>query len=662
MSAEKYTGDGMRLAVIDTGYSTGWNNGDIAYQWDFANGDSSALNPQADTHGSLVANVALQHSPKIEIIHLKVFSDYGKNASYADIEKALQWVVNNATDYNIAAVNLSLGGGYANRSTTTPLSDEFAQLANKGVLSFAAAGNSGFFNLFKDVSSIAADPNNIAVSASDGAGSLAWWSQRHPTLTDITADGVKVPVTNASGVTYQINGTSFSTPTVAATAVRAQDAAEDIRGSRLTQNEFVTVAKATGESVMSGTYKELNADALMDELVNRYLPGGTPPTTPDDTTSTPSDDSYVASAPTSFAKEYGQGGGQWNSGWVNETLAGTTANEKFHINYGSDTLTGGGGSDVFAFNSVTDHDVITDFKANNDFLDLGFWASSWGGTKASINSVGDTVLSIYHGNSTVTLKGVSAGDWSKIRDVTYGAFLTNAANKASAGLADVRAGVDVSATATSLLMVRDERGVARLYASDGENETLIAGTPDATNLNWTLAASGDIDGDGDIDAIWRNLQTGGNAVWRLQNGAFQSAENLRTAENQRWQIAGAGDFNSDGQADLLWRNSETGQNAVWFQDDTRTDSIQMIRSAADTDWQVADVTDDNNDGFVDILWRNTRSQTRATWFMQGVTVISTGEASGDGRGDSGNVIGYAVPAFDGELTLADALTTLTSTV
>lgn len=48
----------------------------------------------------------------INVIHLKVFSDNSNGASLGDIEEALQWVIQNSVQYNIASVDLSLGGGH----------------------------------------------------------------------------------------------------------------------------------------------------------------------------------------------------------------------------------------------------------------------------------------------------------------------------------------------------------------------------------------------------------------------------------------------------------------------------------------------------------------------------------------------------------------------
>ena len=33
--------------------------------------------------------------------------------------------------------------------------------------------------------------------------------------------------------------------------------------------------------------------------------------------------------------------------------------------------------------------------------------------------------------------------------------------------------------------------------------------------------------------------------------------------DQNWKVVGTGDFNGDGKSDILWRNTSTGENAIW---------------------------------------------------------------------------------------------------
>ena len=57
------------------------------------------------------------------LIHLKVFEGFASGGKLADVEAALQWVIANASAYDVAAVNLSTGYGDVNQPTETQLSD-----------------------------------------------------------------------------------------------------------------------------------------------------------------------------------------------------------------------------------------------------------------------------------------------------------------------------------------------------------------------------------------------------------------------------------------------------------------------------------------------------------------------------------------------------------
>ena len=262
------------VVVIDSGWSSAWNTGTLAYQQDFLNGDGDASTTLANTHGALVTASIVKQVPDVGVIALKVLPDDGSATSDAVIEKAFQWVVANADAYNVVAVNLSLAGGNATAPSTTSLADEIAALAAKRVLTVAAAGNAGQGDATQDVSLYAADPNVVCVSASTGDGQFPTWAQRSPGLSDICADGTQVPLTNLAGQTYLASGSSFAAPAVTAAVVQAQSAAMQLRGSRLSVDEFVSLAKETGTPIGGTGYADLNTGALLDKLAATY--GKTP--------------------------------------------------------------------------------------------------------------------------------------------------------------------------------------------------------------------------------------------------------------------------------------------------------------------------------------------------------------------------------------------------
>jgi len=50
-----------------------------------------------------------------------------------------------------------------------------------------------------------------------------------------------------------------------------------------------------------------------------------------------------------------------------------------------------------------------------------------------------------------------------------------------------------------------------------------------------------------------------------------------------------GDFDGDGKADILWRNSSSGLNAIWLMNGTSSTAQVFITTVADPNWQVVGV-------------------------------------------------------------------------
>ncbi len=281
-------GSGYSVAVLDTGIDLDHRffgpdadaNGvadRIVYQYDFANGDGDASDKNG--HGSNVAGIAAGQdavhggmAPGADVIALKVFTDAGAgNFSY--IERALQWVVANASTYKIASVNMSLSDAqnHATAGSLYGLGDELAALASLGVVVVSAAGNDYYtFGSAQGVAYPASDPNSLAVSAVWDAnhGSVSWasgaidntsaadrvvsFSQRSTQQTDIFAPGAFITGPNATGGTASYGGTSQAAPHIAGIAALAQQLASEYLGRWLGVSEFRELLRSSAVTIVDG--------------------------------------------------------------------------------------------------------------------------------------------------------------------------------------------------------------------------------------------------------------------------------------------------------------------------------------------------------------------------------------------------------------------------
>jgi hypothetical protein len=169
---------------------------------------------------------------------------------------------------------------------------------------------------------------------------------------------------------------------------------------------------------------------------------------------------------------------------------------------------------------------------------------------------------------------------------------------------------------------------------------------------WKIVGTGDVNGDGIDDIIWRHLE-GTLSNWLgTEAGSFTINDGAAfTNVSTDWQVTGTGDFNGDGHDDILWRHSN-GTISNWLGTAAGGFTINDANAwtTAPTDWFVTRTGDFDGDGREDILWRHS-SGTISTWLadssggftpndanaMIGVplswSVWDTGDFNGDGRDD-----------------------------
>lgn len=151
-AAAGHRGAGTTIAILDTGVdytrsafgscSAPGGTCKVVHAQDFAP-DDGALDD--DGHGTNVAGIALGVAPDARIAALDVFRSDG--AAYtSDLISAINWSVSQKATYNIASINMSLGGGryYGAVAPTDSWGVTIQNAVNAGITVVAASGNDAY--------------------------------------------------------------------------------------------------------------------------------------------------------------------------------------------------------------------------------------------------------------------------------------------------------------------------------------------------------------------------------------------------------------------------------------------------------------------------------------------------------------------------------------
>jgi hypothetical protein len=171
---------------------------------------------------------------------------------------------------------------------------------------------------------------------------------------------------------------------------------------------------------------------------------------------------------------------------------------------------------------------------------------------------------------------------------------------------------------------------------------------------WKIAATGDFDGDGATDIVWRYIGPSGStlrgqiAIW-YGSSSDRAAYPAHVVEDT-WQIKGVGDFDHDGRSDLLWQDT-SGQVALWYGANPATSLLSGTQSAT---WQVAGVGDFDGDGASDILWKQTTGTsglgTLEIWFSGTAARTARPPLTSDQLAYASSHAVQGIGDFDGEGT------------
>lgn len=219
----------VNVAVLDTGISSGHNDFDYDRITGVYNLCADSYDVEDDIkHGTNVAGIIGARRDNgigtfgiADGVNLLIFKVFSKDCSRSlCIISALTMIYEQNIDVDV--INMSIGFGYSDI-----LQSVINKLAERGVIIVAAAGNAGTTKK----SYPASCENVISVGSVGTALQISSFSQ-YNNMVDVTAPGEKIYTTSLSNSYLSPNGTSFSSPYVAAAAalVKAADKSIDHDG------------------------------------------------------------------------------------------------------------------------------------------------------------------------------------------------------------------------------------------------------------------------------------------------------------------------------------------------------------------------------------------------------------------------------------------------
>ncbi len=600
-------GSGQVIAILDTGVDSShpFLSGKVVDEACFSktSGDSTSICPNGSNsqlgtgaaepcsgicnHGTHVAGIAAGKgssfsgvAPDANIMAIQVFSkftgSYCNGASScvlaytSDILSGLEHVYSMKDTYNIASINMSLGGGaYSSACDSEVYKSTIDLLKAANIATVIASGNDGYSS---QISSPACISSAISVGATTKSDGIASYSNSSELL-DILAPGSSIE-SSLPGTGYgYYSGTSMATPHVAGAFAILRS-----KYPKSTVDEILAVLKTSGVAVTDSRNNITRSRIKIDSAIAAYEPSiEEEPVL---------EEPVIEEKPIRIRNDFSPDG-KSDIHWRNRL---TAERQVFHMN----------GANVISSQTINDNKDL-----NSKFVGIG-----------DLN--GDNNADVVWRNN---LNG------SSTIDIMNGASITSSASlniQTDLSWSTVGIGDFDGDGKDDLLWKNATTGEVRISFMNG---TTLASDQSVTTVGteWEIKGVGDFDGDGKSDILWRHSANG--RVWmHLLDGVTITTSSHIAYTSLSWDIEKVGDFNGDGKYDILWKNNQHGRvwtylmNGALITNGNLAGPGEHVAFSA-LSWDIKSASDFNGDGKDDIFWRNNTTGENWMYLMDGSNIL-----------------------------------------
>ena len=133
------------------------------------------------------------------------------------------------------------------------------------------------------------------------------------------------------------------------------------------------------------------------------------------------------------------------------------------------------------------------------------------------------------------------------------------------------------------ILHKDERVYNDVMDVDAPREKIVE------KVFWDVMEAGEALNKPDEGNMVRNMQelmSPENLKAGVQALSIIGTTYLTKIADTNWKIGGTGDFNGDGKVDILWRNYVSGANALWYMNGSTISGTAYLTKIADTNWTI----------------------------------------------------------------------------